>query len=89
MKPAGMLEVDAAKGDGRWEKAYAGPATMEVPQDFANALKENAVAKAAFDGLSRADRYPFLWSITTVKRAETRERKIIEFVSLLASRQAL
>ncbi|EHK44476.1 hypothetical protein TRIATDRAFT_319739 [Trichoderma atroviride IMI 206040] len=87
MKPAGMAEVDAAKGDGRWEKAYAGPATMEVPEDFANALEENAIAKTAFEGLSRADRYPFLWSITTVKRAETRERKIREFVSLLASGQ--
>lgn len=80
--------MDAAKGDGRWEKAYAGPATMEVPEDFANALEENAIAKTAFDGLSRADRYPFLWSIATVKRAETRERKIREFVSLLASGQA-
>ncbi|UKZ67869.1 uncharacterized protein TrAtP1_009028 [Trichoderma atroviride] len=87
MKPAGMAEVNAAKGDGRWEKAYAGPATMEVPEDFANALEENAIAKTAFEALSRADRYPFLWSITTVKRAETRERKIREFVSLLASGQ--
>ncbi|KAM0465885.1 hypothetical protein ACHAPV_000832 [Trichoderma viride] len=89
MKPAGMAEVDAAKEDGRWEKAYAGPATMEVPEDFANALKENEIAKTAFDGLSRAERYPFLWSVTTVKRAETRERKIREFVSLLGSGQAL
>ncbi|KAL6890430.1 bacteriocin-protection, YdeI or OmpD-associated domain-containing protein [Trichoderma evansii] len=89
MKPAGIAEVDAAKEDGRWDKAYAGPATMEVPEDFANALKENEIAKSVFDGLSRSDRYPFLWSIATVKRAETRERKIREFVSLLASGQAL
>lgn len=89
MKPAGMAEVDSAKEDGRWEKAYAGPATMEVHKDFADALKENQIAKTAFDGLSRADRYPYLWSIATVKRAETRERKIREFVSLLASGQAL
>lgn len=89
MKPAGIAEMDAAKEDGRWEKAYAGPATMEVPEDFANALKENEIAKSVFDGLSRSDRYPFLWSIATVKRAETRERKIREFVSLLASGQAL
>ncbi|KAL7899863.1 bacteriocin-protection, YdeI or OmpD-associated domain-containing protein [Trichoderma sp. SZMC 28014] len=88
MKPAGMAEVDAAKGDGRWEKAYAGPATMEVPKDLANALKENEIAQTAFESLSRADRYPFLWSIATVKRAETRERKIREFVSLLASNSA-
>lgn len=89
MKPAGIAEVDAAKEDGRWEKAYAGPATMEVPEDFATALNENEIAKTAFDGLSRSARYPFLWSIATVKRAETRERKIREFVSLLASGQAL
>ncbi|KAK6450949.1 hypothetical protein ACSS6W_002243 [Trichoderma asperelloides] len=89
MKPAGIAEVDAAKEDGRWEKAYAGPATMEVPEDFANALKENDIAKRVFDGLSRSERYSFLWRITTVKRTETRERKIREFVSLLASGQAL
>ncbi|KAM0254366.1 hypothetical protein ACHAQJ_006835 [Trichoderma viride] len=89
MRPSGVAAVDAAKGDGRWDKAYAGPATMEVPKDFEDALGENEIARRAFEGVSRSQRYSFLWRIETVKRSETRERKIREFVSLLAQGKTL
>jgi uncharacterized protein YdeI (YjbR/CyaY-like superfamily) len=89
MRPSGVAAVDSAKGDGRWDKAYAGPATMEVPKDFENALGEDETAKSVFEGLSRSQRYSFLWRIETVKKSETRERKIREFVSLLAQGKTL
>ncbi|QYS95473.1 hypothetical protein H0G86_002766 [Trichoderma simmonsii] len=89
MKPAGIAAVDAAKGDGRWDKAYAGPATMEVPEDFEDALAENEVAKVMFQGLSKSQRYSFLWRIHTAKKSETRERRIREFVNLLAEGKTL
>src|SRR6195952_3498064 len=38
MRPAGLAAVEAAQADGRWERAYAGPATMTVPEDLAAAL---------------------------------------------------
>ncbi|KAL6874842.1 bacteriocin-protection, YdeI or OmpD-associated domain-containing protein [Trichoderma novae-zelandiae] len=89
MKPAGVAAVDAAKADGRWERAYAGPATMEVPGDFEDALAGNGAARTAFQGLSKAQRYSFLWRIQTAVKSENRERKIREFVNLLAEGKTL
>ncbi|KAL7815208.1 bacteriocin-protection, YdeI or OmpD-associated domain-containing protein [Trichoderma gracile] len=89
MRPAGVAAVEAAKEDGRWERAYAGPATMEVPGDFEDALAGNEAAKAAFQGLSKAQRYSFLWRIQTAVKRETRELKIRESIDLLAEGKTL
>lgn len=89
MTPAGTAEVDAAKGDGRWEKAYAGAATIEVPDDFRAALDARPDAARTFDGLTKAARYPFLHRLCTVKKEETRTRKMAEFVELLARGEVL
>ncbi|KAK1238434.1 hypothetical protein MKX07_006580 [Trichoderma sp. CBMAI-0711] len=89
MRPAGVAAVDAAKGDGRWERAYAGPATMEVPRDFEDALASNEAARAVFYGLNKAGRFSFLWRIQTAVKSETRERRIKEFVDLLAEGKTL
>jgi uncharacterized protein YdeI (YjbR/CyaY-like superfamily) len=62
---------------------------MEVPDDFRAALEQDAKAKAFFEGLGKTKRYAFLWRITTVKREETRRRKIVEFVGLLAQGKTL
>ena len=89
MRQAGLAEVEAAKEDGRWERAYSASSVMEVPEDFRAALERDAKAKAFFDGLGKTKRYAFLWRITTVKREETRRRKIVEFVGLLAEGKTL
>ena len=89
MKPAGVAAVEAAKEDGRWERAYAGPAAMEVPGDFEDALAGNEAARAAFQGLSKAQRYSFLWRIQTAVKSETRRRRIREFVDRLAEGKTL
>lgn len=89
MRPGGQAEVDAARGDGRWARAYAGPKTMEVPSDFEHALKANKAASDVFGSLTKSQRYSFLWRITTVKREETRRRKIAEFVDMLAEGRLL
>jgi uncharacterized protein YdeI (YjbR/CyaY-like superfamily) len=84
MRPAGQAEVDAAKADGRWEQAYAGSRTMEVPDDLTRALRRNAAARRAFATLDSANRYAILWRIHDAKRAETRARRIEQFVTMLA-----
>lgn len=38
MRPAGLAAVEAAKADGRWDRAYAGPANVTTPDDFTIAL---------------------------------------------------
>jgi uncharacterized protein YdeI (YjbR/CyaY-like superfamily) len=84
MHPAGRAEVERAKSDGRWDAAYAGPATIEVPPDLRDALAAEPKAQAMFETLNGQNRYAVLYRITTAKRAETRARRIDEFVAMLA-----
>lgn len=78
MRPAGLVEVERAKADGRWEAAYDSPATAKVPEDLALALRDGGL-EAAFAGLDGKSRYAILHRIEAVKRPETRARKIREY----------
>ncbi|KAK4243474.1 bacteriocin-protection, YdeI or OmpD-associated-domain-containing protein [Corynascus novoguineensis] len=89
MRGAGLAEVEAAKADGRWEKAYASSSAIQVPDDFQAALDRNPKAKTFFEGLGKTKRYPFLWRITTAKREETRKKKIEQFITILARGETL
>lgn len=84
MHPAGVAEVERAKADGRWETAYAGPASAEVPDDLAAALDAEPAAREMFAILSSQNRYSVLHRIETAKRADTRQRRIEQFVAMLA-----
>ncbi|MGH7666031.1 MAG: YdeI/OmpD-associated family protein [Candidatus Dormibacteria bacterium] len=84
MHRTGLGAVEQAKVDGRWGRAYAGQATMEVPSDLAAALKSTPHAKAMFERLSSANRYSVLYRVTTAKRAATRQRRIERLVAMLA-----
>jgi len=84
MEPAGRAAVEAAKADGRWDAAYAGPATAEVPADLAAAIAADPAAQAMFDVLTSSNRFALIHRLNAVKRAETRTRKIGEFVAMLA-----
>jgi uncharacterized protein YdeI (YjbR/CyaY-like superfamily) len=83
MHPAGIAEVERAKGDGRWQAAYAGQADLEVPDDLAAALAAEPRARGMFDILTRQNRYAVLYRIADAKRAETRARRIKQFVAML------
>jgi uncharacterized protein YdeI (YjbR/CyaY-like superfamily) len=81
---AGQAEIDAAKADGRWDAAYAPASTAAIPDDLQVALDANPQAAAFFATLKGANRYAVLHRIATVKLAETRARKIVQFVEMLA-----
>lgn len=84
MHPAGITEVGRAKADGRWQAAYAGPASIEVPPELSAALSAEPKAEAMFRILNSQNRYAILYRITTAKRAETRAQRIERFVAMLA-----
>jgi len=83
MHPAGVAAVRRAQADGRWETAYAGPASVEVPDDFAAALAAEPAAREMFTILSSQNRYAVLYRIQTAKRPDTRRRRIQQFVEML------
>ncbi len=84
MLPAGLAEIEKAKQDGRWEAAYAGPATIEMPDDLSAALAANPKAAEFFKTLNSQNRYAVLLRVHDAKRPETRARRITQFVEMLA-----
>jgi uncharacterized protein YdeI (YjbR/CyaY-like superfamily) len=84
MRPAGLAQVEAARADGRWERAYAGPATITVPDDLAAALAAEPGAQQAFDGLDGRNRYAVLHRVATAATPQTRTRRIAALVTMLA-----
>jgi uncharacterized protein YdeI (YjbR/CyaY-like superfamily) len=76
--------MERARGDGRWEAAYEGQAAIEVPEDLRAALAAEPKAQAMFDILTRQNRYAILYRIANAKRADTRARRIAQFVDMLA-----
>ncbi|AXV82266.1 YdeI/OmpD-associated family protein [Ralstonia pseudosolanacearum] len=87
MRPAGLAQIEAAKADGRWDAAYPPQSQALTPNDLQAALATCPEAAAAFDALSRSKRYALLNAIVTVKRAETRARKITELIARLSKRE--
>jgi uncharacterized protein YdeI (YjbR/CyaY-like superfamily) len=84
---AGRAPVQRAKADGRWEAAYSGAATAEVPADLAAAIAAEPRAQAMFEVLSSVNRYALIFRTNAVRQASTRERKIAGFVQMLARHQ--
>lgn len=84
MRPPGQREVDAAKGDGRWEAAYDGQRTATVPPDLEAALAADPTIRAAFDALDGANRFAILYRLHDAKKPETRARRLEKFVAMLA-----
>jgi uncharacterized protein YdeI (YjbR/CyaY-like superfamily) len=84
MRPAGLAEVERAQTDGRWEAAYAGPGTIDVPADLVAALAAEPRAQAMFQVLTSQNRYAVLYRLTSAKRPETRARRLQQFVAMLA-----
>ena len=87
MTPDGLAQVEAAKGDGRWDGAYAGQADMAIPQDFLDALEALPEAKAFFATLDRKNLYPIYYRLHTAKRPETRAKRMQAMLDQLARRE--
>lgn len=89
MAPAGQAEVERAKGDGRWQAAYDSSSAATVPDDLQAALDASPAAKAFFATLSSQNRYAILFRTHTAKKADTRARRIAQFVEMLAKGETI
>lgn len=81
MTPAGLMEVEKAKEDGRWERAYKNQIRdVQVPDDLLAALRENKTALSNFQDFPPYARFMYIRWIEEAKRADTRERRIYTIV---------
>jgi uncharacterized protein YdeI (YjbR/CyaY-like superfamily) len=84
LKAAGLVQIEQAKADGRWESAYQSQGKAESPSDLLKALARNAEAKRCFETLDRANRYAIIYRVNDAKRPETRSKRIAQYVEMLA-----
>ena len=84
MQAPGQAQIEAAKADGRWARAYDGARTSTVPEDLQAALDAEPAAKTFFASINASNRYAILWRIQTAARAETRARRVAQLVEMLA-----
>jgi uncharacterized protein YdeI (YjbR/CyaY-like superfamily) len=89
MQPAGLDAVERAKVNGQWDAAYDSHRTAAIPEDFQRALDARPRAKAFFATVNSTNRYAILFRIQTVKRAETRAKKIAQFVDMLERHETI
>jgi uncharacterized protein YdeI (YjbR/CyaY-like superfamily) len=83
MRPAGLAQVEEAKRDGRWERAYAPPSAAEIPEDFLAELNKRPNARAFFDTLNKRNTYPIAYRLHNAKKPETRKRRMGEILAML------
>jgi uncharacterized protein YdeI (YjbR/CyaY-like superfamily) len=89
MAPAGLAHVEAAKKDGRWEKAYAGSADMEIPEYFLTALNKLPRAKKFFATLNRQNLFSIYYRLHSAKKPETRAKRMAQILSMLEKKTKL
>ncbi|MBM7035640.1 YdeI/OmpD-associated family protein [Vibrio ulleungensis] len=82
MTEFGLLQVNAAKADGRWENAYTA-SEMTVPNDFLSALTPFPQALDFYNSLTKSDRYVIAYGLTSAKRPETRARRFDKYMTQL------
>lgn len=83
MQAAGLAQVEEAKRDGRWAKAYESQSKSTIPEDFLKALDKNAKAKKFFATLNKSNLYAISYRLQTAKRSETKEKRIKEILAML------
>ena len=89
MRPAGLRQVELAKADGRWDRAYDSQSRITIPEDFQSELDKNQKAKDFFSTLNSVNRYAILRRIQIATKAETRSARIKKFIEMLAKNESI
>jgi len=83
MTPPGLQHVEAAKADGRWDRAYAAGKALKIPDDLQAAIDAEPQAKKMLEGLSEQNRFALAFRMHNVKTEAGRKKKIQAFVEML------
>lgn len=87
MTEFGLVHVEAAKADGRWDAAYR--TTQDPPKDLLEAIAANPQAQEFYQGLSAQNRFALTFRVTALKTEAARKRKIDDFVAMLTRGEAI
>jgi uncharacterized protein YdeI (YjbR/CyaY-like superfamily) len=83
MTAHGLTEVEAAKADGRWDRAYGAGKAMAIPDDLQAAIEASPRAKAMLGKLTEQNRFALAFRTHNMKTPAGRKKKIDDFVAML------
>lgn len=83
MTEHGLAQVEAAKADGRWQRAYGGSKDMEVPAELLAAIAESPEAQATFERLTAQNRFAIAFRVHNLKTEAAKQRNIASLVAML------
>ncbi|MGE8720485.1 YdeI/OmpD-associated family protein [Leptospira terpstrae] len=89
MQPSGFKEIETAKKDGRWDKAYDSPSKMEIPSDFLSIIAKDKLAYEFFKTLNKTNLYAIAWRLQTAKSQETREKRMNALLAMMKNRKKI
>ena len=83
MTKHGLEEVEAAKADGRWDRAYASGRNMKIPDDLQAAIDAEPKARRTLSTLSAQNRFALAFRVHNTKTVAGRKKTIAAFVEML------
>ncbi len=83
MTEHGLREVEAARADGRWDRAYGSGKGMKIPDDLQAAIDANPKARAMLGKLTEQNRFALAFRTHNMKTEAGRRKKIETFVAML------
>jgi uncharacterized protein YdeI (YjbR/CyaY-like superfamily) len=89
MQPNGLAQVEKAKADGRWDRAYEPASKMEVPADFIKLIKKDKIAYSFYQTLNKANTYTIAFRLTTIVDGEKRKQKMNQLFDMLKKGKAI
>lgn len=89
MTEHGLKEVEAARADGRWDRAYASGQAMKIPDDLQQAIDASPTAEAMLARLSAQNRFALAFRTHNMKTAAGRAKKIAAFVAMLEAGETI
>lgn len=84
MTEFGLIEIEKAKQDGRWDKAYSGQGDIQMPQDLLDIIAQNKTLSENFAKLKKGELYSIYFKLHNSKRPETRDKWLNHIVEKLA-----
>jgi uncharacterized protein YdeI (YjbR/CyaY-like superfamily) len=92
MTPHGQRQIDAAKADGRWDRAYASMRATDastLPADLRAAIQANAAARKTFATLDKQNLFSLAYRTNAMRTPAGRAKKIAALVATLAGGHAI
>lgn len=83
MTEHGLKHVEAAKADGRWDKAYGAGKDLKIPDDLQAAIDAEPAAREMLGRLSEQNRFAIAFRTHNMKTEAGRKKKIESFVDML------